>query len=256
MRKQIFALLTITVSAFAAPVSEPGNVNDTPIVSNGGGATSSSQCVAYQTDGTAVNLSGGEVLVFYGGGTDYSPNYRILSINASSTNTGGYLSTKSTYSGTAYVRVLNKRTYLDNYMGVIFNISPTLGLFTRNSTSQADFIAGAGTSGVLFNGGGWVGESFRPSQINYIQTSVYSGTWFSNGFHGSYYFPPDNSVIPSPFYYAYRNYVGYPMITGGASSVSAFYNYYTKQYTLLPLSYTLTGGGLAGYTNPILYVCK
>ncbi len=247
------AALIFSSITFAAPVSTPNQMSDTPIIS-GGGTVSSGTCRAYQTDGTVVNLSGGETLVFYGGGADvlWTQQLAYSAYRYFIKNTGGYLSTKSTYSGTAYVKT-NRGAFFNIPAGAYSlqsNVSPTLGLFTRNSTSQADFIAGVGGAGAIIytDGGGWNGKNGR--MVYFVACyfcssggSVNSGSWFTTGFHGS---------VDSPYSIFKLNNYG----AGGSSSISAFYNYYTKQYTSVNSSYTLTGGGIPGYANPVLYVCK
>jgi hypothetical protein len=137
-------------------------------------------------------------------------------------------------------------------------------LFAKNTTNKDDFIAGAGGSfGFWFNqwspnnfayltpaaGGGWSGEhslfiDVQPQKAKvagiYIRPpgTTYSGVWFGatinipQGFHGS-------------------SFGG-----GAASSISAFYNSYTKNYTSVGTSLTMTGGGAPGVDTPTLYVCK
>ena len=65
------AALLFSSITFAVPVSTPNQLSDTPIIAGGGSAgnLSMNDCRAYQTDGTSINLSGGETLVFYGGGS-------------------------------------------------------------------------------------------------------------------------------------------------------------------------------------------
>jgi hypothetical protein len=94
------AALIFSSIAFAGPVSTPNQMSDTPIISGGGTVSGGNTCKAYQNNGTAVSLSGGEMLVFYGSGGGIG--YNAIFVPASS---GGYLSTKSNYSGTAYVRM-------------------------------------------------------------------------------------------------------------------------------------------------------
>jgi hypothetical protein len=43
---------------------------------------------------------------------------------------------------------------------------------------------------------------------------------------------------------------------GGASSISAWYNSYTKDYTSFSTSLTISGGGYLGGFTPALYVCQ
>jgi hypothetical protein len=137
-------------------------------------------------------------------------------------------------------------------------------LFAKNTTNKDDFIAGAGGAfGFWFSqwspnnyayltpaaGGGWAGEQslfidVQPKKAKvggiYIRPpgTIYSGVWFGNkinipqGFHGS-------------------DFGG-----GAASSISAFYNSYTKKYTSVGTSLTITGGGVPGVDTPTLYVCQ
>ena len=233
------AALLLSSIAFAGPVSTPNNVNDTPIISGGGSVSGGGICKAYQTDGTAVNLSGGETLVFYGGGW---------------IRNGGYLSTKTTYSGPAYVK-LSKHCWWSGLQGYLCTTyGYAIGLFARNTDAQQDFIAGAGGgySGWVdlvtvcspASGGGWHGEpsSCTDRASLYVYNleggSVYWGNWF----HTYWY---DNK--PSAGFFG--SFGG-----GGASSISAWYNYYTKDYTSPPTSATITGGGIVGQGR--LYVCQ
>jgi len=260
------AALLLSSITFAGPVSTPNNVNDTPIISGGGSVSGGGTCRAYSNDGTAVPLSGGETLVFYGGGSGAA---------------GGYLSTKTTYSGPAYLKI--RKSYVDLglvsrggfgwliYGGFVGNRNGSgIGLFARDTTNINDFIAGAGGSfggfiskvdechGFEFgeaglysthaSGGGWMGEGslvyfFRRCDL--LSTSslyksaggtIYSGYWFgtlgaSQGFHGA-------------------------ESGGAASSISAFYNSYTRDYTSVGTSLTITGGGAPGVDTPVLYVCQ
>jgi len=265
------AALLLSSITFATPVSTPNpNLSDTPIIS-GGGKVSGGICRAYQTNGTAVSLSGGETLVFYGSGVSGNPPRIPLTTGYLSLTTGGYLSTKSNYSGTAYVRVkgYDFRDYIYYYPG------GAIGLFARNSDSRDDFIAGAGAGAnenrsSFSHGGGWTLSGLTvictrdyqyesPSEYCYTffidGPSIYKGAWFSTretrrwrepaapGFHGSgsflsYSFPPLYHII------------------GGASSISAFYNSYTKNYTSLGNSLTISAGGYTGQAAPTLYVCQ
>jgi len=252
------AALIFSSVAFADPVSTPNQLSDTPIIAGGSGSSgnlSMNNCRAYQTDGAAINLSGGETLVFYGGG-----RYK----------NGGYLATKSSYSGTAYVKLSKRFEFScgDYDCGwYASNDNTAIGLFARNTDAQQDFIAGAGGAFNGFSyyspfpssritcfaasGGGWQGESTYCTQtyssnvwpyigdtlpyINY-GGSVQSGIWFH----------PYDNYSSAGFY---GNYSG-----GGASSISAWYNYYTKDYTSPTTSATITGGGTTGQGR--LYVCQ
>ncbi len=278
------ALMFVGGIALASPVSTPNQISDTPIISGGGsvGNLNMNNCRAYQTDGAAINLSGGETLVFYGGGN----------------KAGGYLSTKPTYSGTAYVRLSRM---CSNWWGC-WNDGSAIGLFARNTNAQQDFIAGAGGSfagsyssyGYWWwgwwrswssqstvtrcnpaSGGGWQGEPayctetqdqssysyyYYPSSSRVRDTSsytgrggsVYDGGYWLNGYYNYYY-----------YYWGYYYYYSYSYPSagfygsstgGGASSISAWYDYYTKNYTLPTTSVTITGGGTTGQGR--LYVCQ
>jgi len=264
------AALLFSSITFAVPVSTPNQLSDTPIIAGGGSAgnLSMNDCRAYQTDGTSINLSGGETLVFYGGGLQKN---------------GGYLATKTTYSGTAYVKLskMCTRDYYTRDCNVISWTNSAIGLFARNTDAQQDFIAGAGgdsyrwsTGDYSWNfsssvtcspasGGGWYGEPALCTETRtytymtyiypFITTitksrtytweggSVHSGYWF-HAYRESYYY---NTSSPGFF-----GSVG----GGGASSISAWYNYYTKDYTSPPTSATITGGGIVGQGR--LYVCQ
>jgi len=249
----IVALLVSSIT-FAGPVSAPNNLSDTPIISGGGTVSGGGACRAYQTNGTAVSLSGGETLVFYGGGMSYTNSYCPKWYFTS----GGYLSTKSNYSGTAYVRVKGYEYYNRAYRYP----GGAIGLFAQNTDSKNDFIAGAGSGGYELDiscgwgcycrnpgepGGGWsvvrTLEVFDyPPLILYAD--VYQGNWFTSLYGSS---PGFNGVIGF-------NEIGRGV--GGASSISAFYNSYTKNYTSFQTSLTISGGGYAGQRTPTLYVCR
>jgi hypothetical protein len=233
-----FLLFTLGLT-FAAPVSSPKRPLDSPIIS-GGGFIGARDCRAYQTNNAVVNLRGGEFLLFYGAGN--SVENRPVSF-------GGYLSTKALYSGTAYVKVRGG----------------AIGLFAKDSVNRDDFIAGAGGGGTGYysginlitfvdtraaSGGGWlVSGRGRRCEIyddeSYISTycqdyfvsgpTVYNGVWFTSatpGFHGG------DSYL------------------GAASSISSFYNSYTKNYSSHGSSLTISAGGLYGQNTPTLYVCQ
>jgi hypothetical protein len=284
----ITALLLSSIT-FAGPVSTPGTLNDTPIIS--GGVSGGTTCRSYQTNGTAITLSGGETLVFYGGGStvsftlpqNYYPTTRVG---------GGFLSAKTTYSGTAYVQVRSPvydacykpicRSYpyccdttgegVCSYYCSYQICWPLLhcwngsgiGLFARNTTNKDDFIAGAGGSfGVWFHqwssnnyayytpaaGGGWAGEHSYFFDVQYGLTKVSAVSIYPPGttYWGYWFGTPAN--IPQGFHSS--SFAG-----GAASSVSAFYNSYTKDYTSVGTSFTITGGGSPGVDSPILYVCQ
>jgi len=287
------AALLLSSITFAAPVSTPTNVNDTPIIS-GGGKVSGGICRAYQADGTAVNLSGGETLVFYGGGASVyiprsyywcgapategvppNPDVRsgtwILWVSTS----GGFLSTKTTYSGTAYLKVRGSfYKYEDYYTNLGVSHGSGIGLFTTNSTNQADFIAGAaGAKAIVYcakisgddiwarsSGGGWsLGEIYATSSswFGSPMTSLFFGMGYitygiSNGFGaGPTYF---NTGITWNLDGSSEGWIDISA-RRSISAISAFYNSHTKNYTLLTPSFTIDGGG--SLTNsPVLYVCQ
>ena len=272
------AALLLSSITFAAPVSTPNpNLSDTPIISGGGNVSGGNTCRAYQTDGTAVLLSGGETLVFYasGGGVASCCDRRGNFI-FSPASSGGYLSTKSNYSGTAYVRV--KIGGCDS----VVCIGGAIGLFARNTDSKGDFIAGAGaggSGGVIYtflssclsghkydfnaaSGGGWkVGGTVRTCD------SIWNGIDYCHVDCKN--FPADGGNVYEPdnlwftlWYHTFPfkgtpGFHGSDMDRGGASSISAFYNSYTRNYTSLGASFTITGGGYYGQTSPpALYVCQ
>jgi hypothetical protein len=256
------AALLLSSITFAAPVSTPGTLNDTPIISSGGIVSGISTCRAYTTDGAVVPLQGGEILVFYGGGT-----YITGSLSWSyyrTTSAGGYLYTKTSYSGPAYVKIRGRATGF--CAGYACGHGSGIGLFAKNTTNIQDFIAGAGAAcGMVVSGwgsvtyyyfpaagGGWIGEPnlfvetgggapLTVSRISwYTPGKIYGGdgnTWFgtdpyhTQGFYGA-------------------------SVGGAASSISAWYNYYTKNYTSVGSSITITGGGAPGIDTPTLYVCQ
>ncbi len=265
----IAALLLSSIS-FAAPVSTPNMLNDTPIISGGGTVRNGSVCRAYKTDGTAVNLSGGETLVFYGGGDRKN---------------GGYLATKTTYSGTAYVK-LSRKCGRDRMNCTSFD-GTAIGLFARNSDAQLDFIAGAGGGFAGYqrywegwgrrqqvdihercsaaSGGGWQGEpsyctkttmrfshSYWPyylteDTMSFLGTGGSSMDWSFHSYYNLRYYNSNYGFYSSAGF-------GGSFSGGGASSISAFYNSYTKDYTSPPTSITITGGGITG--QGLLYVCQ
>jgi hypothetical protein len=259
-----FGIVALLLSvAFAGPVSTPNNVNDTPIISGGGSVSGGGTCRAYSNDGTAVNLSGGETLVFYGtGSASYEYGYLY------SYSHGGYLSTKPNYSGPAYVKVKGGNSYLGS----------AIGLFARNTDSQNDFIAGAGAGGVsqqgryaiggyysiydynASSGGGWQVRGVAKScSIPYEGSPdctldvVYGGTaacpyskqWFTTS-------PTFYVDTPSTPGFCSSGHIS----LGAASSISAWYNSYTKNYTSFATSLTISGGGYTGGSTPTLYVCQ
>jgi hypothetical protein len=261
----IVALLFSSIT-FAGPVSTPNNLSDTPIIS-GGGTASSTICKAYQTDGTPVLLSGGETLVFYGGGSG-------------SGSAGGYLSTKTTYSGIAYVRTMGRdgtsycvRYHKDSCEEWSCVSGTAIGLFASpENTSQNSFIAGAGAGIRNRHGGGWYGEGGG---------NIYYGTWFRE------------ELVPRAIRYCDRKcskiriglvvtwncrdvcdvsgynydsgggvgfYGGNRIVGtgGGASSISAYYNspLRIRGATTLWNTLTVVGGGNFGAGKPTLYVCQ
>jgi hypothetical protein len=259
------AALLLSSITFAAPVSTPNQMSDTPIIS--GGVSSVGTCRAYQNDGTAVLLSGGETLVFYGGGSGGG-------------SAGGYLSTKTTYSGTAYVKASGReggcycvRYYEGSCQEWSCLSGSGIGLFaSREDTSQNSFIAGAGAGFLNKHGGGWYGEGGG---------NIYYGTWFRE------------ELIPRAIQYCWRdchrwrigfkitwhcrtkcNVSGYAYDSdggvgfhggnrtvgtgGGASSISAYYNspLRIREATTLWNTLTIVGGGNYGAGKPTLYVCQ
>uniref|UniRef100_A0A7C5X3E2 Uncharacterized protein n=1 Tax=Thermocrinis ruber TaxID=75906 RepID=A0A7C5X3E2_9AQUI len=263
------AALMFSSIALAAPVSTPNNLSDTPIIS-GGGTVGAGICQAYQTDGTAVNLSGGETLVFYGSGGSAYYNYSWRPPEHFSS--GGYLSTKANYSGVAYVK--SKMGICD---GVGMDAYPcaggAIGLFAQNTDGKKDFIAGAGAGGT----GGHMSSSSIIYDVNAASGGGWTvgGTVYSCTFWGSYELGCGSEIVYSGSVYcndrAWFNvwsayYVGTPSAPGfcsspdedrgAASSISAWYDSYTKDYTSFATSLTISGGGFYGRFNPILYVCK
>jgi len=304
------AALMFSGITFAAPVSTPNQLSDTPIIAGGGsgGNLSMNNCRAYQTDGASINLSGGETLVFYGSGGDASYNGQFP------TSFGGYLATKTTYSGTAYIKVKGGRdavVRVYSYDGPSYyyygKAGYAIGLFARNSENKADFIAGAGAGGAgyysadlfytnaasadrdLASGGGWAvsGQTcgYRANDIYNIYNpygpyptpyrwgytsewvclpakggDVSSGWWFSDYMTGTEVFCSASSTdscfsrtytyYPTPGFHS--GYAG----SGGASSISAFYNSYTRDYTSPVNSLTIAKGGFWGLRPPALYVCQ
>ena len=257
----IVALLFSSM-AFAGPVSTPNNVNDTPIIS-GGGSVSGGICRAYQTNGTAVNLSGGETLVFYGtGGRFYLHGF--LSFYSH----GGYLSTKPNYSGTAYVKVKGGGYVWGNCNYACSYSGSAIGLFARNTDSRNDFIAGAGAGGVAYgysfyygyfepdynasSGGGWRVRSFKNVCGVDILCSVSPA-------YGGDAACPDSRLWFTTYYFSRPVTPGfcssYELALGAASSISAWYNSYTKDYTSFGTSLTISGGGYST-GSATLYVCQ
>jgi hypothetical protein len=257
-------VLLLSSLTFAAPVSAPSQLNDTPIISGGGIVSGIGTCYAYQTDGAVVPLSGGETLVFYGGGT-YTSGPLSWSYYAT-TSAGGYLYTKSSYYGPAYVKIRGRATGFCS--GQACGHGSAIGLFAQDTTNIQDFIAGAGAgSGMIVSGwgtstyyyfpaagGGWIGEpnlfvevpgwTPMPTVVSRISWR-YPGNIY--GIMGGYWFGTCPSCVQG-FYGA--------EVGGGASSISAWYNYSTKNYTSVGSSLTVTGGGAPGVDTPTLYVCR
>jgi hypothetical protein len=245
------AALMFSGITFAVPVSTPNQLSDTPIISGGGsvGNLSMNNCRAYQTDGTAINLSGGETLVFYGGGRPKN---------------GGYLATKTTYSGTAYVK-LSKNCFVSwgwPFICYYHDAPSAIGLFARNTEDQQDFIAGAGGGFDGYSvsvhtcssasGGGWYGEPAFCTRREHISSAAGSSYIGEGGsiYGGAYWFHAYSRFSP---YYTSAGFFG-GRLGGGASSISAWYNHYTKDYTSPTTSATITGGGITGRGR--LYVCN
>jgi hypothetical protein len=260
------AALLLSSITFAAPVSTPNpNLSDTPIISGGGNVSGGGTCREYQNDGTAVPLSGGEMLVFYGGGSNGG-------------SAGGYLSTKTTYSGIAYVRTSGRDggCYCVRYY-YIFSCQEWsclsgsgIGLFASpNDTSQNSFIAGAGAGFSNKNGGGWYGEGGG---------NIYYGTWFREELIPrviQYCYPKCSQIdigswicgtVCNVLDYGYDSGGGVGLhggnrtvgTGGGASSISAYYNspLRIREATTLWNTLTVVGGGWYGAGRPILYVCQ
>jgi hypothetical protein len=273
------AALMLSSVALASPVSTPNDLSDTPIISGGGSGEklSMNNCRAYQTNGAAIDLSGGETLVFYGSGGDDN-----WGSEAEPASFGGYLATKTTYSGTAYVKVKGGReVYIRNWGIVKYygKAGYAIGLFARNSEQKTDFIAGAGAGGIsvyaaapdlynsqiflsdknLVSGGGWA-MSGQICMLSHYPPVCYSrtggdisrGWWFSDRTSGCDFNPNlcNLDYYPTPGFHS--GYIG----TGGASSISAFYDSYTRDYTSPVNSLTISKGGFWGLRPPALYVCQ
>jgi hypothetical protein len=260
----VIALLLSSLT-FAAPVSAPSTLNDTPIISGGGIVSGISTCKAYTTDGAVVPLQGGETLVFYGGGT-YSFGSLSWSYYAT-TSAGGYLYTKSSYSGPAYVRIRGRATGFCE--GYACGHGSGIGLFAKNTTDIQDFIAGAGAAcGMVVSGwgrntyyyfpaagGGWIGEpnlfvEINPS-VGSFPAVVSRISWRAPGNIYGYW----NNTWFGTSRWDVQGFYG-ASVGGAASSISAWYNYYTKNYTSVGSSLTITGGGSPGVDTPTLYVCQ
>jgi hypothetical protein len=254
----IAALIFVGGVALASPVSSPNPVSDTPIIS--GGFSSGSICKAYHADRTAVPLSGGETLVFYGGGS-------------ASSSAGGYLSTKTTYSGIAYLRTSGRgggcycvRYYYSSCQEWYCLSGSGIGLFTSPiDTSYYSFIAGAGAGFGNRHGGGWYGDGGNGN--------IYSGIWFAERMSSRpVYYCYDRCGIRFPsgricqiecatisYILASIGGVGFHGGSsggGGASSISAFYSTPLRNYTTPGNTLTVMGGGHWGAGNPTLYVCQ
>jgi hypothetical protein len=248
-------VLLLSSLTFAAPVSSPNPINDTPVIS--GGVKGGTRCEAYWTDGRAIDLSGGETLVFYGGGSGGGA-------------AGGYLSTKTTYLGTVFVRRSGRdgschcvRYYHGNCEARTCLSGSAIGLFTHpEDTSGNRFIAGAGAGFGNRHGGGWYGEGGG---------NIYRGTWFWE------------ATFPQPVEYCQRRcnifgcrircHVGHYITAsaggvgfhggnfavgrgGGASSISAYYGTSLRGFTNPGTTLTVLGGGNYGTSHPTLYVCN
>jgi hypothetical protein len=271
------AALMFSSMTFAVPVSTPNDLSDTPIISGGGSGEklSMNNCRAYQTDGAAIDLSGGETLAFYGSGGEMDGDWlaffgirRDIGYDRQvPASFGGYLATKTTYSGTAYVKVKRGRDWGYSIAGY------AIGLFARNSDQKADFIAGAGAGGHsiyntylgpyfdrslladrdLASGGGWAvrGQTCeRNHRYEWVcdpteGANINEGWWFSDYIR---YYRREFFLTPG-FHSGYHG-------SGGASSISAFYNSYTRDYTSPVNSLTIAKGGFWGLRPPALYVCQ
>jgi hypothetical protein len=254
-------VLLLSSLTFAAPVSAPDpQLSDTPIIS-GGGTVGSLSCQAFQGDGIGVRLFGGETLVFYGGGSGGSA-------------AGGYLSTKTTYDGIGFVRIVGRDGYcycVSYYEGRCVEVSclsgSGIGLFaSRSDTSWNSFIAGAGAGFGNRHGGGWYGEGGG---------NIYRGTWFrEEGFSRPIYncYRECRRVLfgricrdvcrITGFIYVSRGGVGFHGGNndvgsgGGASSISAYYGTSLRGFTNPGTTLTVLGGGNYGAGRPTLYVCQ
>jgi hypothetical protein len=239
-------LLFASGLTFAVPVSKPKEDPplDSPILS-GNGSIGARSCKAYLSNNAVVNLRGGELLLFYGAGANKS-----TSVNNKPVSFGGYLSTKATYSGTAYVKV----------------IGGAIGLFAKDSINRDDFIAGAGSGGT-----GYYSDSYL--SINVDTKAASGGGWFVSGrgtrcyyyedYEGGSYISCQDYFASGPTVYngvwftsSTPGFHGGDMHLGAASSISAWYNSYTKNYTSHGSSLTISAGGFYGKTAPTLYVCQ
>jgi hypothetical protein len=205
--------------------------------------------------------------VFYGtGSVSYKYGYLY------SSTFGGYLSTKPNYSGPAYVKVKGGNVF-DNCRYSCSHLGSAIGLFAQNTDSQNDFIAGAGAGGMGYasfsnyfttadynasSGGGWqvmgftnacrsVGDLIDCSvDLAYGGTAAcpYSKLWFITSPTLYVDFPSTPGFCGS-----------FSFALGGASSISAWYNSYTKDYTSFGTSLTISGGGYSTGSATI-YVCQ
>jgi len=246
MRRKLSIAFLLFASGltFAASVSRPKEDPplDSPILS-GNGSIGARNCKAYLANNAVVNLRGGELLLFYGAGV----NERT--VNNKPVSFGGYLSTKTTYSGTAYVKV----------------IGGAIGLFAKDSINRDDFIAGAGSGGTGYYSNGYL-------SINLDTKAASGGGWFvsGRGVRCYYYYEEGGSYTSCQDYFAsgptaYNGvwftsstpgFHGGDRYLGAASSLSAWYNSYTKNYTSHGSSLTISAGGFYGQAAPTLYVCQ
>jgi hypothetical protein len=211
--------------------------------------------------------------VFYGGGQQKN---------------GGYLATKTTYSGTGYVKLSKRCSQAYSFDSNRYHCpnadNTAIGLFARNTDAQQDFIAGAGggsVEGTVYgdgyasikcraaSGGGWQGEAalcayFYPSSsLPYYASSSspyyvdphshYNHIGYGGSVGEGYWFHSYTYKGSSYGWHASPGFHG-GIGGGGASSISAFYNHYTKDYTSPITSATITGGGITGQGR--LYVCQ
>lgn len=259
------AVLSAAGSSFAAPVSTPNSVSDTPIVSSTA-IVNTERCQAYATAGSSVDLSTVSRVTFYGGG-GYG-------------NRGGYLTTAvAQQSGTGFIQKIGGNgSYAGSYAiwkmyrycsfwhcrhvwapsyYPRYNPGTGIGLFVGNTTRQSNFIAGTGGGGGSFytsstsifdngwwiiggDGGGWIGGGSSPG-------TIYGGAWFSwNGTGGIGFY--DGGA----YGYGGYNYAG----GGGASSVSAFYGIPTNGYTSPGAAVSIAAGGLPYSGTATAYVCR
>lgn len=266
-KRILLSLIALSASAtsFAAPVSTPNSISDTPIVSSVA-ISNIERCQAYTTSGSTVDLSTVSRVTFYGGGS-YGNRGGYLSAGIAQQSGTGVIQKiggDGTYAGTyaiwkkyRYCSFFHCRHVWAPSYYPRYNTGTGVGLFLGNTTSQSAFIAGAGGGGASFytsstsiydngwwiiggDGGGWTGGG------SYAGT-IYGGTWFAlNGGAGVGFYNG------SSYGYGIYNYAG----GGGASSISAFYNIPTNGYTSPGSTVSITAGGLPSSGTATAYVCK